>query len=220
MRGYSNKPEPNRASRVVDVGLASRATRVRLTSTIKGNADAENQTKYGLLGLLDVIRMTNADLNTLALGSDLTTLGLNLNSSECLYSTFASPWAEAPITREPQFSLPLCYYMQPPPLKTSHLSKFQLETLFYIFYAMPKDVLQAYAAQELYNREWQYHQDLKLWFKRSSSADGLNFSNNQYIFFDIKTWECRVFSNMHAAGNFSDGLLHEDSVRVKFMNSS
>ena len=36
MRGYSNKPEPNRASRVVDVGLASRATRVRLTSTIKG----------------------------------------------------------------------------------------------------------------------------------------------------------------------------------------
>ena len=53
--------------------------------------------------------MTNADLNTLALGSDLTTLGLNLNSSECLYSTFASPWAEAPTTREPQFSLPLWF---------------------------------------------------------------------------------------------------------------
>lgn len=107
---------------------------------LTGKSEAEGQTKYGLLGLLDVIRMTNADLNTLALGSDLTTLGLNLNSSECLYSTFASPWAEAPTTREPQFSLPLCYYMQPPPLKTSHLSKFQLETLFYIFYAMPKDV--------------------------------------------------------------------------------
>jgi CCR4-NOT transcription complex subunit 2 len=107
-------------------GHTSRATRVRLTSTIKGNADAENQTKYGLLGLLDVIRMTNADLNTLALGSDLTTLGLNLNSSECLYSTFASPWAEAPITREPQFSLPLCYYMQPPPLKTQYLSQNKL----------------------------------------------------------------------------------------------
>ena len=83
-----------------------------------GKSDTESQTKYGLLGLLDVIRMTNADLNTLALGSDLTTLGLNLNSSECLYSTFASPWADAPTTREPQFTLPLCYYMQPPPLKT------------------------------------------------------------------------------------------------------
>jgi hypothetical protein len=118
-------------------------------SMLPESNEIENQTKYGLLGLLDVIRMTNADLNTLALGSDLTTLGLNLNSSECLYSTFASPWAEAPTTREPQFSLPMCYYMQPPPLKTSHLSKFQLETLFYIFYAMPRDVLQAYSAQEL-----------------------------------------------------------------------
>mmetsp|Transcript_2099 Transcript_2099/g.6351 ORF Transcript_2099/g.6351 Transcript_2099/m.6351 type:complete len:165 (+) Transcript_2099:1144-1638(+) len=108
----------------------------------------EQQTKFGLLGLLDVIRMTNADLNTLALGSDLTTLGLNLNSAECLYATFASPWAEAPTTREPQFNLPMCYYMQPPPLKTSHLSKFQLETLFYIFYAMPKDAHQPVSLDE------------------------------------------------------------------------
>jgi len=183
------------------------------------NSDIENQTKYGLLGLLDVIRMTNPDLNTLALGSDLTTLGLNLNSSECLYSTFASPWAEAPTMREPQFSLPMCYYMQPPPLKTSHLSKFQLETLFYIFYAMPKDVLQAYSAQELYNREWQYHQDLKLWFKRGSAADGLSASNNQYIFFDINSWECRLFSSLPAGSNISAGLLPEDDVRVKFTTS-
>lgn len=184
------------------------------------NNEIENQTKFGLLGLLDVIRMTNADLNTLALGSDLTTLGLNLNSSECLYSTFASPWAEAPTMREPQFSLPMCYYMQPPPLKTSHLSKFQLETLFYIFYAMPKDVLQAYSAQELYNREWQYHQDMKLWFKRGSASDGLSVSTNQYIFFDINSWECRLFSNSHSGNmqrnNISAGLLPEDEVRVKF----
>ena len=31
---------------------------------------------------LAVIRMTDPDLNTLALGTDLTTLGLNLNSTE------------------------------------------------------------------------------------------------------------------------------------------
>uniref|UniRef100_A0A7S3JSH1 NOT2/NOT3/NOT5 C-terminal domain-containing protein n=1 Tax=Aureoumbra lagunensis TaxID=44058 RepID=A0A7S3JSH1_9STRA len=165
------------------------------------------RTKYGLMGLLDVIRMTNADLNTLALGSDLTTLGLNLNSSECLYSTFASPWSQEPTRREPQFSLPACYYMQPPPLKTSHLAKFQLETLFYVFYAMPKDVLQAYAAQELYNREWQYHQDLKLWFKRGTDQkqggqDNANSDNKngQYIYFDIQSWDCRLFSDSPSAG--------------------
>ena len=44
--------------------------------------DANLGDQYGLLGLLSVVRMTNKDLNTLALGLDLTTLGLNLNSTE------------------------------------------------------------------------------------------------------------------------------------------
>ena len=35
-------------------------------------------TRYGLLGLLDVIRMTNKDQSLLALGNDLTAFGLNL----------------------------------------------------------------------------------------------------------------------------------------------
>ncbi len=43
--------------------------------------------------------MTDPDLNTLALGSDLTTLGLNLNAAESLYTTFASPWAEGAYVR-------------------------------------------------------------------------------------------------------------------------
>lgn len=175
---------------------------------------------FGLLGLLAVIRMTDADRNALALGSDLTSLGLNLNSSDQLYSTFASPWSESPTNREPQYQLPMCYYMQPPALKTGHLSKFQLETLFYIFYALPRDVLQAYAAQELYSREWKYHVDLKLWFKRASSADGVSNSGGgvQFIYFDINSWERRLFNgNMNQ--NITSGLLPEDDIRVKFSSS-
>ena len=124
--------------------------------------------RFGLMGILSVIRMTEPDLNTLALGTDLTSLGLNLNSADSLYATFASPWADAPAQRDPEFSLPQCYYMQPPALKTGHFSKFRLETLFYIFYNMPRDTLQAYAATELYNRDWRYHKDLKLWFTKAS----------------------------------------------------
>ena len=60
-----------------------------------GGDIAEASERYGLMGLLSVIRMTDQDLSTLALGTDLTTLGLNLNSSDCLYATFASPWADA-----------------------------------------------------------------------------------------------------------------------------
>ena len=58
---------------------------------------------YGLMGLLGVIRMQDPDLTTLALGTDLTGLGLHLNSPENVYSTFASPWAEQPLKAEPEF---------------------------------------------------------------------------------------------------------------------
>jgi CCR4-NOT transcription complex subunit 2 len=116
--------------------------------------------------------------------------------------------------------LPMCYYMQPPALKTGHLSKFQLETLFYIFYALPEDVLQAYSAQELYTREWRYHADLKLWFKRATPADGIPISSSgaQYLYFDINSWERRLFNgNMNQ--NVTNGFLTEDDVRVKFPSS-
>lgn len=60
---------------------------------------------YGLLGLLGVIRMTDADRNALALGSDLTLLGMNLNSNDQLYSTFSSPWSENLATNEPHYQV-------------------------------------------------------------------------------------------------------------------
>jgi len=152
---------------------------------------------FGLTGLLSVIRMTDPDLNTLALGTDLTTLGLNLNSTEVLYATFAYPCMNVPTRRDPDYVLPYCYYMQPPALKTSHLQKFQLETLFYIFYNMPKDTLQVYAAKELYNREWMYHKDLKLWFTRPVPEKGKELSSvgdtAGFIFFDVNSWERRLF---------------------------
>lgn len=200
---------------------------------------------YGLLGLLGIIRMTDSDRNALALGSDLTLLGLNVGSSEQLYNTFSGPWSEASATKEPHFQvrhplpfmfrngsehyltlvlvtqlkLPPCYYTQPPALKTGHLSKFQLETLFYIFYTLPKDVLQAYAAQELYAREWRYHGDSKLWFKIASAADGVSATpgSAQFMYFDTSSWERRLFNGN--SQNLANGFLSEDDVRVKIPNS-
>lgn len=76
--------------------------------------------RFGLLGLLSVIRMNDADLTSLALGIDLTTLGLSLNSSDNLYKTFASPWSDEPAKGEPEYTIPNCYYSkQPPPLTVS-----------------------------------------------------------------------------------------------------
>lgn len=149
---------------------------------------------FGLLGLLSVIRMSDPDLTPLALGIDLTTLGLNLNSTENLYKTFGSPWSDEPAKGDPEFTVPQCYYTkEAPPLSPAYFSKFQLDTLFYIFYSMPKDEAQLYAANELYNRGWFYHREHRLWFMRVANMEPLVKTNvyerGSYICFDPNTWE-------------------------------
>lgn len=189
--------------------------------------------EYGMLGLRSVLRGASSDSsspgserNALTQGSDLTLLGMNMNSADPLYRTFAGPFADAASIKallaggnggriEPMYQIPSCYYIQAPALKTGHLARFQLETLFYIFYALPQDVQQAYAAQELYARDWRYHGELKVWFKlivtSSSEEDnasvGSSASNSQQqqhqhhqqqhqlVYFDTSTWEKRLYSN-------------------------
>uniref|UniRef100_A0A1J3IKZ2 Putative NOT transcription complex subunit VIP2 n=1 Tax=Noccaea caerulescens TaxID=107243 RepID=A0A1J3IKZ2_NOCCA len=130
-------------------------------------ATQSNPDRFGLLGLLSVLKMSDPDLTSLALGIDLTTLGLNLNSTENLHKTFGSPWSNEPSKGDPEFSVPQCYYAKsPPPLHQGLFTKLSVETLFYIFYSMPKDEAQLYAANELYNRGWFYHKEHRLWFIR------------------------------------------------------
>ncbi|GJU06378.1 probable NOT transcription complex subunit VIP2 isoform X1 [Tanacetum coccineum] len=150
--------------------------------------------RFGLLGLLSVIRMSDPDLTSLALGIDLTTLGLNLNSAENLHKTFGSPWLDEPTKGAPEFTVPQCYYAkQAPVLNQGYFSKFQLNTLFYIFYSMPKDEAQLYAANELHNRGWFYHRENRLWFMRAGNMEPLVKTNayerGSYICFDPNTWE-------------------------------
>lgn len=55
--------------------------------------------QFGMVGLLTFIRAAETEdpnLVSLALGQDLTALGLNLNSPENLYVNFDGPWAETP----------------------------------------------------------------------------------------------------------------------------
>ncbi|KAG5439124.1 hypothetical protein PCANB_001423 [Pneumocystis canis] len=154
--------------------------------------------KFSLKGLLSIFRMENPNSNILALGSDLTTLGLNLNQPDDrpLYMSFLSPWMDSNATKgwsEPKFHLPACYNVQlaPPPL--SKIRNFSDETLFYIFYSMPRDAMQEAAAQELTNRNWRYHKELKLWLTKEPGVEPIQrtpqYERGQYIFFDYMLWE-------------------------------
>ena len=71
---------------------------------------------------------------------------------QLVYSAFITPWADssAAHTVEPDFHLPACYNVQPPPPGPAKAQAFSDETLFFMFYSSPRDALQEIAAQELY----------------------------------------------------------------------
>lgn len=97
-------------------------------------------------------------------------------------------------------------------MKAAHFSKFQLESLFYIFYELPRDALQLLAARELYERDWSYHGDMKLWFTRApGSTLSVYPERAAYIYFDINSWERRPYHD--ATRSFVAGFLSEDEVR-------
>lgn len=81
---------------------------------------------------------------------------MSLSPVDCgssnLYSTFITPWADqsAAHTVEPDYHLPGCYNVQPPPPGPNKAAAFSDETLFFMFYSSPRDALQEVAAQELY----------------------------------------------------------------------
>ncbi|CAA9988314.1 CCR4-NOT transcription complex subunit 2, putative [Plasmodium knowlesi strain H] len=155
-----------------------------------------NRTNYGLMGILKVIKMTDPQLNMLALGTDLTTLGLNLNSPDFLFSSFTSPITEDPTYNEGYFVKPSCYLNTRFQIRLSLLLKLQTETLFYIFYNLPRDILQAYAASELYLRKWTYHMNYKKWFFPRNIVNQGNLSSCRcWIYFDPLTWTKKIYND-------------------------
>ena len=159
----------------------------------KGASGVSATDRFGLLGLLGVIRMSDPDLTTLALGTDLTTLGLNLNSPEPLYKTFGSPWADTPPRPEVELLLPACYSVPVAGASAAVFQKFQQETLFYVFYSTPGDESQLFAADELCARGWGFHKELKAWIMRVAGTEPVMKSERgergSFYVFDVSSWE-------------------------------
>lgn len=149
--------------------------------------------RHGLLGLLHVIRMSDPDLTTLALGTDLTTLGLNLNSPEPLWKTFSSPWADGPSKQDVDPKIPDSFIAPIPPLSIEHFYRFKPDSLFYIFYGMPGDEAQMSAAEELVRRGWMYHKELKTWLTRVPNSEPVQKMDRaeigSFLVFDVSNWE-------------------------------
>ncbi|XP_041351696.1 CCR4-NOT transcription complex subunit 2-like isoform X3 [Gigantopelta aegis] len=157
--------------------------------------------QFGIVGLLTFIRAAENDHNLVALapGIDLTTLGLNLNSPEYvrnLYSTFQSPWADAPCRpQDIDFHVPAEYLTNifiRDKLAPIKLNRYGEDLLFFLFYMNGGDVLQLAAAAELYNRDWRYHKEERVWMTRAPGMEPLmktnTYERGTYYFFDAQNW--------------------------------
>ena len=73
-----------------------------------------------------------------------------MDDSPLLHTTFASPWSEAKVRpTNPDYNIPACYTVRNTQPLDSKFKLFGEETLFYIFYTMPRDVIQEIVAAEL-----------------------------------------------------------------------
>lgn len=154
--------------------------------------------QFGMIGLLTFIRAAETDPNlvSLALGADLTTLGLNLNSEVNLFPTFGGPWAETPCRpQDIDFHVPHEYLTNTAireKLAPVKLNRYKDDILFYMFYTNVGDVLQMAAAAELYNRDWRYHKEERVWITRAPgmapSEKTTTYERGTYYFFDVNSW--------------------------------
>ncbi|KAM7300292.1 CCR4-NOT transcription complex subunit 2 [Ixodes scapularis] len=161
--------------------------------------------QYGMVGLLTFIRAAETDPNlvSLALGSDLTTLGLNLNSPENLYPVFGGPWAEQPCRpQDIDYHVPSEYIINQSirdKLAGIKLNRYGDDLLFFIFYMFGGDMLQLLAACELYNRDWRFHKDERVWITRagiSPTEKTSTYERGTYFFFDPVNWR-KVAKEFH-----------------------
>ncbi|OXV11696.1 hypothetical protein Egran_00540, partial [Elaphomyces granulatus] len=153
--------------------------------------------RFGLAGLLRMIHSENPDIASLAVGQDLMTLGLDLNQPEPLHLSFASPFVPSMSTvpLEQDFSLPICYTVPNIQPLQSRIPSFSDETLFYIFYSMPRDIMQELVAEELMGRKWRYHKVERCWLTRDDTYPGPVdvergvSERGVYLWWDAPTWK-------------------------------
>lgn len=162
-------------------------------------ASMSEKDKAGMKGYLALSEGPNPTLRSLMRGQDLAALGLNMNSDQSLISTYAGPFA--PASQHPlrpldnDFSVPDCYTVKKVAPLHTRINSFSDETLFYIFYSMPRDYMQVLVGQELMERKWRYHMREQMWMMRDENSQG--YANNgdgtaeqgYYIWWDKNLWK-------------------------------
>jgi len=162
-------------------------------------AGMSEKDKWGMKGYIAEQENASPAMRTLMRGVDLSTLGINISSPDPLLPTYTGPWGEPnsqplrPLDSE--YNIPECYTVKKVAPLATRITGFMDETLFYIFYTMPRDYTQMLVAQELVARKWRYHMREKLWLTRDEASpspvllDDKVSEQGYYIWWDTKLWK-------------------------------
>ena len=172
------------------------------TPPLKDGKEEQESKEYGVRAILTLQKNLPEDKALLAKGKDLSVLEIKKNNLECISSYFNSSQLELEIDSSelPEYTLPASYYLSKPILKAKMIKTYHIETLFYIFYNMPGELVQSYVADELYKREWLYDPKKQVWFTNTGG---------EWKTFDINRFE------VVAASQNPGPFLSKDDVCVK-----
>lgn len=111
---------------------------------------------------------------------------------------------------EQDFSLPGCYNVANIQPLQSRIPGFSDETLFFIFYSMPRDIMQELVAEELMGRKWRYHKLERCWLTRDETYPGPVdvergvTERGVYLLWDSSAWKKVRVSNFHPLLGFKE----------------
>jgi CCR4-NOT transcription complex subunit 2 len=162
-------------------------------------AGLSEKDKFGMKGYLALSEGPNPTFRSLARGQDLGQLGLNMSSEPSLLQSYTGPFA-SPTTHplrplDSEFHIPDCYTVKKVAPLNQRINSFSDETLFYMFYSMPRDYMQVLVAQELMERKWRYHMHEQMWMMRDENSGGYAYNDDRsseqgyYIWWDKNVWK-------------------------------
>ena len=162
-------------------------------------ASLTEKDKFGMKGYIAEQDHASPAARTLLRGVDLSTVGINMGSENPLLQTYPGPWAPpnaAPLRPlDSEYTIPDCYTVKKIAPLASRITGFVDETLFFIFYTMPRDYIQMQVATELVARKWRYHMREKQWLTRDDGSPNPVLLEDKvseqgyYIWWDTKLWK-------------------------------
>ena len=155
--------------------------------------------KWGMAGWQALHDGPGAEFRMLSRQQDQQAFELNSASGQSLLRSYAGPFAPpnafAPRPLDSDFTIPDCYIVQNVAPIQQRISGFTEDTLFYIFYTSPKDIIQEEVATELMSRKWRFHMREKMWLTRDDTTQSPQIlvkdvcEQGYYIWWDFRNWK-------------------------------